>query len=84
MAHNFVDVVLPLPLPKPYTYAISGKEFDSVTPGFRVLVPFGKRKWYTAIVVKKHNVVPQTYEAKTILFVFEERPLLLEKQLNYW
>ena len=39
MAHNFVDVLLPLPLPKSYTYAISGKEFDSVTPGFRVLVP---------------------------------------------
>ena len=84
MAHNFVDVLLPLPLPKPYTYAISGEEFDRVTSGFRVLVPFGKRKWYTAIVVKKHNVAPQTYEAKKILFVFEERPLLLEKQLLFW
>ena len=84
MAHTFVDVILPLPLPKSYTYAISGEEFDNVKPGFRVLVPFGKRKWYTAIVVKKHNFEPQTYEAKKILFVFEERPLLLEKQLLFW
>ena len=59
MAHTFVDVILPLPLPKSYTYAISGEEFDNVKPGFRVLVPFGKRKWYTAIAVSyTHLTLP--------------------------
>ncbi len=82
--HCFIDVLLPLPLPKPYTYALSSTDFERIGLGFRVLVPFGKRKWYTGIVLKKHGRAPQTYEAKHILFVFEERPLISEKQLQFW
>ena len=82
--HFFVDVLLPLPLPKPYTYALSPTEFEQIGTGYRVLVPFGKRKWYTGIVLKKHGSAPQTYEAKNILFVFEERPLISERQLQFW
>jgi len=82
--HCFIDVLLPLPLPKPYTYALSSTDFERIGPGFRVLVPFGKRKWHTGIVLKKHGRAPQTYEAKHILFVFEERPLISEKQLQFW
>jgi len=84
MMQCFVDVLLPLPLPKPYTYSVSEEQYKQLTPGYRVLVPFGKRKWYTAIVLKKHAVAPQTYEAKNILFVYEERPLLSERQLEFW
>lgn len=82
--HFFVDVLLPLSLPKPYTYALSSTEFEKVGLGYRVLVPFGKRKWYTGIVLKKHGSAPQTYEAKNILFIFEERPLISERQLQFW
>ena len=62
----FIDVLIPLPLPKPFTYWVSEDEFEFINPGFRVGVPFGKNKIYSGIVLDKHQVAPQTYEPKTI------------------
>ena len=48
----FVDVILPLALPKTYTYQLNQKEAVIIKPGFRVAVQFGKQKIYTAVVKK--------------------------------
>ena len=40
----FVDVILPLALPKTYTYQLNQKEAVIIKPGFRVAVQFGKQK----------------------------------------
>ena len=48
---KFVDVILPLPLPAAYTYALPEERQEVVWPGCRVIVPFGAKKFYTAIVV---------------------------------
>ena len=50
--HYFVDVLLPLPLPKAFTYVVSEAEFSFLKPGHRVGVPFGKNKLYTGLVYK--------------------------------
>ena len=47
-----VDVVLPLALPGAFTYALPENLAGKVTVGSRVVVPLGKRKQYTAIVVR--------------------------------
>ena len=52
----FVDVILPLALPKTYTYQLNQKEAVIIKPGFRVAVQFGKQKIYTAVVKKVHNL----------------------------
>ena len=56
----FIDVLLPLALPKPYTYKVSLEQVKSLAIGFRVAVPFGKQKIYTALVIKIHGVTPQS------------------------
>jgi len=48
----FVDVILPLALPKTYTYYLTEEQFIKLRPGHRVTVSFGKEKIYTAIVKK--------------------------------
>jgi len=82
--HFFVDVYLPLALPKPFTYLVNEKEFKIISPGYRVAVPFGKSKIYTGIVARKHNVSPQTYEAKNIESILDDKPCVYSFQIEFW
>ena len=80
----FVDVILPLALPKAYTYQVDQKEVEQLAPGFRIAVPFGKQKMYTAIVARIHQVAPQTYEPKPIGMILDESPSITQTQLKFW
>lgn len=82
--HFFIDVLLPLPLPKPFTYWVTEEEYNFLTPGFRVGVPFGKSKMYTGIVYAKHQVAPQTYEPKTIEVILDDHPVVTNEQIRLW
>ena len=53
--NSYADVILPLPLPKPFTYKLSEKESKVLKVGYRVAVSFGKRKIYTGIISRLHN-----------------------------
>ena len=82
--HYFVDVLLPLPLPKAFTYVVEEAEFNFLSPGYRVGVPFGKNKLYTGLVYKKHQVAPQTYEPKPIEVILDEHPIVTPDQIKFW
>tara|TARA_B100000767_G_C19770233_1_gene539559 strand:+ start:885 stop:3335 length:2451 start_codon:yes stop_codon:yes gene_type:complete len=82
--HFFIDVLLPLPLPKPFTYWVTEEEYNFLTPGFRVGVPFGKSNMYTGIVYAKHQVAPQTYEPKTIEVILDDHPIVTNEQIRLW
>jgi len=82
--HYFVDVYLPLALPKPFTYLVDEKEFEFISPGYRVAVPFGKSKIYTGIVARKHKVSPQTYDAKHIESILDDEPCIYPSQIIFW
>ena len=60
----FIDVILPIPLERQFTYRISQAEADFLQEGMRVAVPFGKSKIYTALVYRIHQSAPEVYEAK--------------------
>ena len=83
MSH-FINVILPIPLEKSFTYAITKAEADFLKPGMRVSVPFGKTKIYTAIVFDIHTTAPLIYEAKQIHQILDETPIVTEKQLRHW
>lgn len=80
----FIDVILPLSLDKYFTYQVNEEEFLFIQPGMRVVVPFGKSKYYTAIVYAKHLNPPLLYEAKDIHLIVDERPVVHQKQLEFW
>ena len=82
--HFFVDVYLPFDLPKAYTYLVSEVEFNIISRGYRVAVPFGKSKIYTGIVARKHNVSPQTYEPKNIESILDDKSALYSYQIAFW
>ena len=80
----FADVLLPLALGKPYTYAVTSEDYATLAPGFRVAVSFGKSKVYSAVVVKLHDQAPQRYTPKFIELILEKSPSVTPKQLEFW
>ena len=80
----FIDVIVPLAVANTFTYSATEAEFDFLQVGMRVAVPFGKRAVYTGIVAVKHHNKPAVYEAKELLAVIDEHPLVTEKQLEFW
>ncbi len=80
---RYVDVILPLPLFKSFTYSLPD-EAGEVRPGCRVVVSFGKKKFYTAIVQRVHNKAPEGYEVKEITTVLDSAPVVLPVQFDFW
>ncbi len=80
----FVDVLLPLYLPKAYTYRVPFLLNEKLEVGKRVVVQFGSRKVYAALIVKIHSTPPKEYTAKYIYDILDEYPVVNEIQLKHW
>ncbi|MCX2763342.1 replication restart helicase PriA [Aquimarina muelleri] len=80
----FINVILPIPLDKEFTYAINKDEAGFLKPGMRVAVQFGKSKVYAALVTKIHQTSPLAYEAKEIEHILDESPIVTLDQLRLW
>lgn len=81
---HFINVVLPIPLERHFTYRVTRQEAELLAPGMRVSVPFGKSKIYTAIVLSVHNKAPEVYEAKEIHQILDDAPIVTQIQLTHW
>ncbi len=80
---KFADVILPLPLHSCFTYSLPDEWADEVQTGCRVVVPFGRKKYYTAIVRNVHYYAPTEYEVKEVSALLDARPLLLPRQFKF-
>lgn len=81
---KFVDVILPLPLQAYFTYALPPEMDGQVQIGCRVVVSFGRKKFYTGIVRNVHYLKPQEYEVKEVSAVLDEHPILVPLQFRFW
>ncbi|MCD8267200.1 MAG: primosomal protein N' [Parabacteroides sp.] len=82
---KYADVILPLPLENSYTYSIPSDLETAVIPGCRVIVHFGKKRHYTAIVMEVHECKPATdFETKEIYALLDATPVLRRPQLRFW
>jgi len=80
----FIDVILPVPLERLFTYSITRAESEFLKAGMRVAVPFGKSKIYTGLVYRIHQTKPEVYEAKPIHQILDERPIITKHQIKLW
>lgn len=82
---KYADVILPLPLENSYLYRIPEDMEKAVVAGCRVIVHFGKRRYYTAIVMEVHERCPATtFETKEIYALLDASPVLRRPQLRFW
>lgn len=82
--NNFADIILPVPIPRMFTYRIPKNLQPQVNLGSRVIVQFGKKKVLTGIIGKVHNKPPQAYEAKPILDILDIQPSVNPLQIRFW
>ncbi len=80
----FVNVILPIPVHKEFTYRVPFEMNDSIIIGGRVIVPFGKSKLLTGIVSKIQETAPSDYQAKYIEHVLDETPIITKEQYHFW
>ena len=80
----YADVILPLPLPGMFTYSVPGEFVEKIGIGQRVVVQFGNRKIYTALVRRIHDGADKSKTYKTVLSVLDSEPLVREWQFLFW
>ncbi len=80
----FVEVILPLAISGTYTYRVPFDMNAQIAIGKRVVVQFGKSRIYTAIVYLTSTNPPVLYEAKYIIDVLDDAPLVNSRQLQLW
>ena len=80
----FAEIIIPLALPKNYTWAVPSHLQDAVMPGCRVEVNLGKNKKYAGLVKKILYVKPEFFDPKEILNVLDAETVVYEQQLQLW
>lgn len=73
-----------MPLANWYTYSLPESLEGQVQTGSRVIVSFGRKKFYTALVANVHYCPPEGYEIKDVTEVLDTRPILLPQQFRLW
>ena len=79
----FADITLPIPFDS-FTYLVPSDLETRVMRGCRVVVPLGKNKIYTGVVLQTHNNAPQGVEIKAIMEVLDDHPVVNELQFKFW
>ena len=80
----YAEVIIPLYLPRNYTWSVPPHLVGKVQPGVRVEVVLGKNKKYAGIVRSLSPSPPGAYETKDILNVLDPEPILFHRQLQLW
>lgn len=84
MSRWYAEIILPLPLDTTFTYSIPQDMERMVKVGYRVIVPFGRKKYYTGIVRSLVNVPPEGFEIKDVAAVLDDFPIVRHPQLKLW
>ena len=79
----FAEVIIPLALPRTYTWAVPQHLAHAVVPGSRVEVGLKQNKKYAGIVRSLHHQSP-AYQTKEILNVLDSEPVIFPAQLKLW
>lgn len=79
----YADVILPLPVDGVFTYSIPPVFAENARVGCRLIVPFGKKKYYSAVVMRLHGNKPP-YETKEALQLLDLSPIILPQQFELW
>lgn len=80
----YADVLLPVPIGGTFTYSVPEDMVASLRVGQRVIVPFGRKKFYTGIIGSLSPVPPQGYEVKDLAMLLSTEPAVRHPQLKFW
>ncbi|MET0395043.1 MAG: primosomal protein N' [Chitinophagaceae bacterium] len=84
VAPVFAEIIIPLALPKTYTWSVPPHLLATARPGCRVEVNLGKNKKYAGVVKQLHHTRPEFFEPKDVLNVLDVEPVVFTEQLQLW
>lgn len=79
----YAEVIIPLALPKNYTWSVPERMCSMAKMGCRVEVQL-KNKKYAGIIKRLHEEKPQAFEPKEILNLLDSEPIIHPNQLKLW
>ena len=80
---KYADIILPIAFDS-FTYLVPDKLEGQVMRGCRVIVPLGKTKIHTGVVLCVRDDRPQGVELKEIIDVLDDAPVVLDAQIRFW
>ncbi|WBM75160.1 replication restart helicase PriA [Saprospira grandis] len=80
---TYVEVVLPLPLAKLYTYSVPFHLKEWLQKGVRVEVQLGRQGRYAGLVYAITEEKP-AYQTRPIISVLDDFPVVTEEQFRLW
>jgi primosomal protein N' (replication factor Y) len=81
---QYANVILPLPVAGYFTYNVPEEMRGQVVPGARVIVQFGVRKFYSALVHEIHDRKPVGYNTKPIECLIDSNPIIPVTSFPFW
>ncbi|MFT6967084.1 MAG: primosomal protein N' (replication factor Y), partial [Marivirga sp.] len=78
----FAEVILPIPVPRTFTYRLTRGMVPLASIGMRVIVPLGKKKILTGVIKNISKQSPDGYEAKYIIELLDDKPSFCEQQFK--
>ena len=79
----YAEIIIPLALPKNYTWLIPDHLMEGLRPGCRVEVSL-KNKKYAGIIKKFLEEKPESFDPRPIESVLDAEPLIYKEQLELW
>ncbi|HVX26567.1 MAG TPA: primosomal protein N' [Parafilimonas sp.] len=80
---GFAEIIIPLALPKNYTWSIPDELQQSAKPGIRAEVQL-KNKRYSGIIKQIIHEKPKDFEPRPLNNILDDEPQLYHQQLKLW
>ncbi|HOU27263.1 MAG TPA: hypothetical protein PLD76_04325, partial [Paludibacteraceae bacterium] len=80
----FVEVILPVNISSTFTYSVPANWQGKLTKGMRVVVPFGKNKIYTGVVLEILSSHNGEFVLKEIIEILDDNQFVSNAQLAFW
>ncbi len=79
----YAEIIIPLALPKNYTWSVPHRFEATIKPGCRAEVTLRNKK-YAGVVKEIHDLKPREFEPKEILNLLDSEPIVFPSQLKLW
>lgn len=79
----FVEVLLPLPVDGYFTYRVPFEWNADIAIGKRVIVQFGRKKIFTALI-RNILTTPPKHQVKYISYILDDKPIVSQNQFEMW
>jgi primosomal protein N' (replication factor Y) len=80
----FAEIIIPLALPKTFTYVVPETMQEHAIQGVRVEVSFGRQKRYSGIIKSLSREKPEGFDPKPIEQILDPEPVVYPMQLSLW